>query len=128
MPSVSVRRRPSPRLPGSARAHDTLLAACCELLRLLKIPHFRVNQKPHRQADGSYRNQGADAGAADLIGCLPGGIVLYVEIKSGHAGLRPAQRIAHDQWKAAGASVLIARDVMDLWRHLAENCAQVFGR
>jgi hypothetical protein len=105
---------PVSNLPGSVRAHASLVAACRTLLLMRGIPCFRVNPRSVRKANGSWSSPGADVGAPDLIGCLSGGRILYVECKTGTSRLRPEQRASMDRWVAAGALCLVVRDVSEL--------------
>lgn len=100
-------------IPGSGRQHDSLVTACCAWLALHRIPHTRVNQKPHRQADGSWRQQGADPGAPDILACYEDRCYA-LELKTGGAGLRVAQRSSLERWEAAGAVARVVRSVTDL--------------
>jgi hypothetical protein len=90
-----------------------LVAACCKWLKLNRIAHTRINQKPHRQADGSWRNQGGDPGAPDVIACYEGRCVV-LEMKTGQAGLRPVQSANLDAWRGGGAIVAVVRSVAEM--------------
>jgi hypothetical protein len=98
---------------GSTQAHDRLVSACCTWLKLHHIAHTRINQKPHRQRDGTWRNQGADPGAPDIIACHLGRCYV-LEVKTGSAKPTPVQLLSAQQWTIGGAIAKVVRDVADL--------------
>lgn len=108
------------KLPGSAHAHESLVAACMTLLRLRKIPCASINQRPTKTAKG-WRTPGATPGTWDIVACLPLGRVLWLEIKTGRSVLSREQRAFADTWTRAGALFFWEiRDVAELDRLLNE--------
>ena len=124
------RAEPSGRIPGSARAHSSLVAACRTLLTLRKIPNAAINQRPTLTGKG-YRTPGATPGTWDIVACLPpdprafgpqeSGRCLWVECKSSlRATTSSAQRRFSDEWTAAGALCWVIRDIAELDAKLTE--------
>src|SRR5262249_18308354 len=101
-------------IKGSQHAHDSLVKACCDMLTLYRIPNFRINQKPHRQRNAEYRNQGASIGAPDIIASCDG-TALLIECKTGKSRIRAEQSELLSGWVRDGAIVLIIRRIDQLY-------------
>ena len=101
------------RIPGSARAHSHLVAACRTLLTLHKIPSVAINQVAHKTSKG-WKTQGATVGCFDIIACLPGGRVLALDAKTGSGKLSLAQLEFEHDWMRAGALCRVIRSVDEL--------------
>ncbi|MDR2435236.1 MAG: VRR-NUC domain-containing protein [Treponema sp.] len=59
-------------------------------------------------------------GSADLLGCLPGGKFLAVEVKAEHGRLSPEQRQFLADIKALGGIAIVARSFRDIEAALRE--------
>ena len=103
--------------PGSMAAHGTLLKACRDLLIMRGVPCFRIQQKASQRRDGTWY-AGSDVGAPDLIGCLPGGRVLFIEVKTGKGRATMEQIGAIGDWTKAGAACYVIRDIGQLQAEL----------
>jgi len=84
-----------------------------DLLAIHRIPAFRVNQRPVETTRG-WRNSGADEGAPDIFGCLPGGRVITIECKTGTSHLSKLQMEVIDIWRLQGAEAIMVRSVAQL--------------
>ena len=123
------------RAPGSARAHDSLVKACLDLLKLHGIEAAAINRKPVQRKDGTWHNPGAPVGFPDIVACLRRDILgatanyltgtlstgmhkvghmILVECKTGRSPVRPEQREALARWARAGALCFTVRAVDDL--------------
>jgi hypothetical protein len=119
-----------PRLPGSASAHASLLAATVTLLRMNGVPCSAVNQVPQKLADGRWRNLGASNAIGDVVACLPPtGRLACLEVKSGGSRVRREQRSVADAFAAAGALCVTVRSVDDVTGLLREHwrCMEAAG-
>lgn len=106
------RRRPAPA-PSEAETVGAVLA----YLAHAQIPAWRTNSGTLYVAGRLVRL--APAGTADVLGCLPGGRLLAVEVKRKGGRLRPAQALWLDRMRAQGALAFVARAVADVYAALA---------
>lgn len=104
----------------SAAPHDALVKDIRNYLGLRRVLCFRINQRPVRKRDGSYSAPGADPGAPDVVGVLPGGRFLWIEAKTGKARLSKAQEATAAAAERRGALVIVARCVADVHDALNE--------
>lgn len=104
---------------SGAHNHGVLLNACMDYLALMKIPAWRINQKPHMRTnpDGSKRftTPGADPGAPDILAVFPPkGLAVGLEIKTGTGRLSDVQRRSMDLWVEAGGVYVVIRSISEL--------------
>ena len=125
------------RAPGSARAHDSLVKACLDLLQLHGIEAAAINRKPVQRKDGTWHNPGAPIGFPDIVACwrrpdIMGpvrapidprspiyqgsriGHAILVECKSGRSPVRREQVETLGRWSRAGALCFTVRGVDEL--------------
>lgn len=106
-------------LPGSMRAHQSLLAAVLDWCTLHKLPAVPVHTGPRvaPRAEGGYELRGnpGQHGLADLLVILPPfGRAALVELKTGKAHKSAAQVECHRRLGAAGALSLTIRNVEEM--------------
>ena len=95
------------------------LRACLDYLTLRRVYHWRANQGAI-PCKGGYRRFTGLLGVSDVLGCLPGGRLLAVEVKSPTGRLRPAQAVFLDTVRTLGGLAIVARSVADLESALRE--------
>lgn len=78
------------------------------------------NQSGHVQVGRSWINLGA-SGWPDIIGCLPGGRFLGIEVKQPGGKPSKTQRELMGALEAFGALVIVATDVKDVERGLGNS-------
>lgn len=132
---MATQRMDARHIPGSAKAHDSLVHACVELLRLHRIEAAAINQVPRRRKDGSWHTPGAPDGFPDVVACFRVGIplgkfgaagamarsvgwLILVECKTGRSRVRPNQHDSLVRWNRAGALCFTVRTVDELDRAL----------
>jgi hypothetical protein len=100
----------------AARESD-LVKACLQYLQLKRIFAFRNNTGAAAFAGPAGRKRFvrfSTPGAADILGVLPGGKFLAVEVKRTGGKLTAAQAAFLDHVRAAGGLSLVVRSVDDL--------------
>lgn len=112
-----------PTLAPSSLSEDHVQASIVEWARLV-LPHAIVCSVPL----GGLRTKreaaklvwtGALAGIPDLFIALPGGRVLWVEVKAAKGVLSPQQKAMHAALSDLGHTVVVARGVEDVRTALA---------
>lgn len=86
--------------------------ACLQLLAVRGVWAWRTNAGAVKV--GSRLVQLAPAGTPDILGVLPGGRLLAVEVKAAGGRLRPSQKAWADEARRAGAAVLLVRSAGEL--------------
>jgi hypothetical protein len=104
-----------------APTETSLTRACLQLLQLKRVFAFRNNTGAAAFAGPAGRKRFvrfSTPGAADILGVLPGGKFLAIEVK--RPGNKPtaAQRAFLDAVTEAGGLSLVIHDVRDLQRAL----------
>lgn len=84
-----------------------VLRACLQLLRLRGVFAWRNNSG--NVPVGNRLVRLAPPGTPDILGVLPGGRMLAVEVKTATGKLRPSQRAWAEAARGLGAAVLLAR-------------------
>lgn len=97
---------PTPK-PPKVREAD-VLAQIRELLRRLKVPHWK-----------NWGGPMGERGVPDLIGVIPGGQLLLIEVKGPGGQVSPEQAAFIERYGAAGALAFVARDPMEVLARLA---------
>ena len=95
-----------------------ILKACLQLLALRGIVAWR-NNSGARKIEGRYVRFGA-VGSADILGVLPGGRFLAVEVKAGRGRLTEAQASWHAIMREQGAACFVVRSPQELDAALEE--------
>lgn len=112
-----------PTLAQTSPSEDHVQANIVEWARLV-LPHALVSSVPL----GGLRTKreaaklvwtGALAGIPDLFIALPGGRVLWVEVKAAKGVLSPHQKAMHAALADLGHTVVVARGVEDVRTALA---------
>jgi hypothetical protein len=93
-----------------------VLAACLQLLRLRGVFAWRNNSGAFVLGDGKGRRffRAGLPGSADILGVLPGGRFLAVEVKRPGGKPTPPQRAFLAAVEAAGGVSTVIRDVAEL--------------
>lgn len=92
-----------------------VLASCLMALKAWGIYSWRSNNVGvYDPSKKRYRSFHGLKGVADILGILPGGKTLCVEVKSATGRLSPEQAAFLDAARAAGALALCVRDVKQL--------------
>lgn len=71
---------------------------------------YRTNKNPYRMK-----------GVADILGCLPDGRFLAIEVKTPKGRLTPEQRLFLGQIQASGGVSFVARSIDDVIRGLGDD-------
>jgi hypothetical protein len=93
-----------------------VMAGCLQLLRLAGVFHWRANCGA-AHLDGGRRRRFVRfglRGCSDILGILPGGRFLAVEVKRPGGKVTEVQRWFLDQITAAGGVALVVSDVRQL--------------
>jgi len=90
-----------------------VLRSCLSYLTLRGIAHWRINVIGTPIPGGGFRPSGSK-GIADIIGVLPGGRALAVEVKSEAGRQSEPQREFERKWTNAGGVYLIVRSAAEL--------------
>jgi hypothetical protein len=98
--------------------HTRLVKACLDLLRLRGCIGVKVQSGgawvPADKARTRWRPIAlAGGGTVDLIAALPGGLTLWVEIKTGEGDLSQTQRMFRDDLMRLGHRHVVVRDSLD---------------
>lgn len=92
--------------------------AILQYLTHLGIFHWRQNAGGYADTDKSGRRHvykmSSVSGVSDILGILPGGRMLCIEVKSRTGKLRPSQRDFLERAGRAGALAFVARSVKDV--------------
>lgn len=114
-PAESATKKPKKRSRGKGGGENGVVKACLDLLRLAKIPAWRINNVGiFDQAKKIYRFNGA-RGIPDIIGVLPkDGRFLGVECKFGSGRVSEDQEAIHAAIDAAKGCLVVAWSVEDL--------------
>ena len=88
--------------------------AILDYLHLRKIYCWRSNNIPVPTKDGKFRRFAGVRGMADIIGVLPGGRLLAIEVKSDKGQPSPEQEAFGQAVNEAGGLWFIARSVEDV--------------
>jgi hypothetical protein len=91
----------------------TVLAGCLRYLQARRIYHWRNSVGAVRVAPDRGVHFGKK-GSADIIGCLPDGRFLAVEVKAQNGRLSPEQKQFLAEIRELGGLALVIRD----WREL----------
>lgn len=78
------------------------------MLSILKLPHWK-----------NWGGPMGERGVPDIIGCIPGGKMLLIEVKTPTGVLSPEQGAFLDRFRAAGALAFVARSPEDVVAELA---------
>ena len=100
-----------------APTESSLVKACLAYLQLAKVPAWRNNCGAAAFAGPAGRKRFvrfAVEGCSDIIGILPGGKFLAVEVKKPGGKLTAAQAAFLDNVRAAGGLGIVVRSVDDL--------------
>lgn len=95
-----------------------LQKAVLQYLTLLGIPATATDASLHFGRDGKPRRKVTYTGWPDVTGCLPGGRLLAIELKSAQGRLRPEQARTIDVLRSAGALAFVARSIDEVERAL----------
>ena len=79
--------------------------------------YLRVKRIPHYKA---WQGLGSEKGVSDIVGVLPGGRALFIEVKGQKGKLSPYQERFLETMKAAGAKAFVARSSKDVEEELAK--------
>ena len=90
-----------------------ILAACIHYLHRQEIYHWRNNTGAVQITPGRFMRFGK-VGSSDILGCLPGGRFLAVEVKAPEGRLSPEQKQFLADIQALGGLALVIRD----WKEL----------
>ena len=103
----------------SATPESRVLADVRAWLSLHNVPHWRINTAGTPLHDGSGRYRPApQRGISDVLGILPGGVFLAVEVKAPKGKLSEDQRRFLLDVKEAGGVGIYVRGVEDLSEQL----------
>lgn len=104
------------------REHD-IQTAILNYLGNKGIKAIRVNAGRYAVGEGKNRRMimGAPTGTPDIIGVIPGGRALYVEVKRPGKKPRPSQVQVMDEYKYFGAVVCVATSVDELQETLRKE-------
>lgn len=102
---------PQASSPRGANAESVLQSAIIEALQYAGCFVVRLNAGAMRI--GSRLVRLAPAGTPDLLVVVPGGRIVFVEVKTPAGRLSPAQRSAHAELTRLGATVVVVRSVDD---------------
>ena len=109
---------------------DYLQYKLCDWMRGKEVMHFHVPNGGKREPREAARfvAMGVKKGVHDLIVLLDGGIVLFVELKTGKNKLQPEQ-IKFDEWlkKAGHQSHLIHADSVDCGIQQLQSILHCYG-
>jgi hypothetical protein len=113
-----AKREPAitPVVPESA-----ILAQCLAWLAFKGIPSWRANCGAMKRGDRFIRM--GQKGQPDIMGILPGGVLLCCECKRQGGKLSEDQRAWLERAKAAGAVTVVAHSVEELARAIEERGA-----
>lgn len=89
-----------------------VLRACLQLLAVRGVFAWRNNSG--NVPVGNRLVRLAPPGTPDILGILPGGRLLAVEVKTATGKLRPSQRAWAEAARGLGAAVLLARSAGEL--------------
>lgn len=106
------------RLTGASRAvlsarHTSLLNACLMWLKSRRIPAHKMNSGALRTERGCFIRYGFP-GCPDIIGILPGGRFLGVEVKTGTGRLTEHQEAFRRTVEESGGVFVVAREIDEL--------------
>lgn len=112
-----------PTLAASTPSEDHVQAALVEWLRLM-VPHAIVSSVPlgglrTKREAAKLKWAGALAGIPDLFVALPGGRMLWIEVKAAKGVLSPEQKAIHAALASIGHHVVVARGIPDVRDALA---------
>lgn len=96
-----------------------VLAGCLRYLQLRGIYHWRNSVGAVRMGPGRFMHFGLK-GSSDILGILPGGRFLAVEVKAPGGRLSPEQRQFLDDVKTLGGLCLVVRDWKEIDSALRE--------
>jgi hypothetical protein len=99
------------------RSETEVQRAIMDYLKLRGIFAFRVNNiPPSMMRDGKrvFRSFGGMRGVADIIGIMPGGRLLAIEVKSETGRPSPDQVAFGEAINAAGGLWFVARGIEDV--------------
>lgn len=107
-----------------ASEHD-IQTAILNYLGYKGIKAIRVNAGRYAIGEGKSRRMimGAPTGTPDIIGVIPGGRALYVEVKRPGGKPRPTQVDVMAEYKYLGALVCVATSVEELHETLRKEGA-----
>lgn len=105
-PGFRLSNGPQPR-PAKVREAD-VLAQIRAMLRQLRIPHWK-----------NWGGPMGERGVPDLIGTIPGGRMLLIEVKGPEGRPTPEQLAFLERHAGAGAVAFVAREPMGVVRELA---------
>jgi hypothetical protein len=93
-----------------------------EVLKYLKLRRIKAWSNPSgavRIRPGKFMSFGLK-GSADILGCLPGGRFLAVEVKAGRGRLSPEQKRFLEEIGGLGGLAIVARSYRDIEAALLE--------
>jgi hypothetical protein len=104
---------------GSYEAHESLVAACLQLLGLHRVPATPIVTGPKvrpRPAGGfELRRNPLQKGFGDIAAALPPeGRLLLIDCKTGNASRSPEQITLHEKFETAGALCVVIRNATEL--------------
>jgi hypothetical protein len=105
----------------NAMLEKDVLRLCMDYLRANRVFCWRANQIPAPLAGGGFRRFSGMRGVSDIIGILPGGRFLAVEIKRSSGGkLSEDQEEFLDTVNEIGGVGLVVRSIEELQKDLAQ--------
>jgi hypothetical protein len=90
----------------------------CQYLDLRRIPFSITDASRTFGTDGKPRRGKVRKSWPDISGCLPGGRMLAVEVKTATGGFQPGQEEMLERLRRQGALVIVARSIDDVKRAL----------
>jgi hypothetical protein len=96
-----------------------VLASCLRYLKIRGIYHWRNSVGSVQVRPGQWYRFGK-VGSSDILGVLPGGKILAVEIKAPDGRLSPEQREFLETVRGLGGLAIIARSWTDVDQELRE--------
>jgi hypothetical protein len=97
--------------PGGKRKHGELVAACLNVLALKGIFAWK-NQTGTLQVQSRWVSFGTP-GSPDIIGILPGGRFIGVEVKVGRDKVSRVQATFHEAIRYRGGVIVVVHDNVD---------------
>lgn len=96
-------------MSGPRTPEGIITAQIRAVLNILRVPHFK-----------HYSSMGSAPGVPDLIGTLPGGRALFIEVKVPGKKPRPDQAEFLENMRAAGAVAFYATSAGEAVWHLQD--------
>ncbi|MDR1933801.1 MAG: VRR-NUC domain-containing protein [Spirochaetales bacterium] len=97
-----------------------VLAGCLKYLRMRGIYHWRNSVGAVRIRPGQFYRFGGPVGSSDILGVLPGGRLLAVEVKAPGGRLSPEQKQFFADIQALGGLTVVAKSYRDIDHALRE--------